>query len=273
MNGDSANRDGWKPLFRADWTRFVFLHYSLLRRELAPHTPFELDCREGQAFVSLVFFWFGGMRPARLFPQSLSRWLLRPVADGWFLNVRTYVRGPAGDGIQFLTEWMDNPISLHLGPLLYGLPYRRGRFDCETYGPDGSTSLRVTDAAAGASLHVSVGAVRTPTEPVAPGSLDEFLLEKHIAYTQRSAMSRFFRISHPHWQVVRPTVLAIDDGLIRLHCPWFKTATLRLAHASPGFQNVAMGRPYRVRVNPTAAENRETVVLRGDGPRNLQSNH
>ena len=122
MNDTAAQPDGWHPLFKADWTRFIFLHYALPPSDLAPYTPLELDCRDGRAFVSLVFFRFEGMRPAQFLPQSLGRFLFRPASDHWFLNVRTYVRGPAGPGIQFLVEWMDNPISLRLGPWLYGLP-------------------------------------------------------------------------------------------------------------------------------------------------------
>src|SRR5580658_1080491 len=114
MNGTAAQPDGWRPLLKADWTRFFFIHYSLPPEILSPYTPLELDCRDGRAFVSLVFFRFERMRPACFLPDRLGRILFRPASNNWFLNVRTYVRGGAGPGIQFLVEWMDNSIGLYM---------------------------------------------------------------------------------------------------------------------------------------------------------------
>jgi uncharacterized protein len=252
MNAAAARPDGWRPMFKADWTRFVFIHYALPPGDLAPFTPLELDCRDGRAFVSLVFFRFDGMRPARFLLGTLGRVLFRPASDNWFLNVRTYVRGAAGPGIQFLIEWIDNPLSLFIGPWLYGLPYRRGRFDCPTGGTDDRSSLRVTDAQTKKSFQVTVAGDGKKASTVDPGSLDGFLLEKYTAYTHHRGVSRFFHISHPHWSVTQPSVLAIDDSLIRASCPWFGNAEMRSAHASAGFQSVGMGAPSRLNGAPRA---------------------
>src|ERR1700719_3843975 len=73
MTNYIAQLANWRPWFRADWTRFLFVHYSLPPEELAPYTPFNLDCREGRAFVSLVFFRFDRMRPARFVPDMIGR--------------------------------------------------------------------------------------------------------------------------------------------------------------------------------------------------------
>jgi uncharacterized protein YqjF (DUF2071 family) len=246
MNEAAAQPHGWLPLFKADWTRFIFVHYSLPPEILSPYTPLKLDCHDGRAFVSLVFFRFDRMRPARFLPDTLGGFLFRPASDNWFLNVRTYVRGPAGPGIQFLVEWMDNPISLYLGPLLYGLPYRRGVFECPMQCPNSRFELRVTDAETKESLHVSVAAGKEEGRQVDPSSLAGFLLEKYTAYTHHREVSRFFNISHPHWNVVSGAVQGIDDTLVGGRCPWFKHARLHSAHSAAGFQDVAMGRPHRL---------------------------
>jgi uncharacterized protein len=246
MNETTTPPGGWRPLFRADWTRFVFIHYALPPGDLAPWTPLELDCREGQAFVSLVLFRLDRMRPACLRPDFLGRTLFRPASDNWFLNVRTYVRGPAGPGIQFLIEWMDNPVSLFLGPRLYGLPYRAGTFDFLAAGAEGRTRMRVTDPKAEGALHLSVLEDAEPRGSVRPGSMDAFLLEKYTAYTHHRGVSRYFHIAHPHWSVARPAELDIDDTLVRASCPWFARARMLSAHTSAGFKDVAMGYPHRL---------------------------
>jgi uncharacterized protein len=246
VNETAAQPKGWRPLFKADWTRFVFIHFSLPPEVLSPYTPLELDCREGSAIISLVFFRLERMRPAYFPFDRFGGFLFRPASNNWFLNVRTYVRGGAGPGIQFLVEWLDNPISRYLGPLLYGLPYRRGIFECALRRPDSNFDLRVTDAETKESLQVSVATGTEVGNQVDPSSLDGFLLEKYTAYTHDRGVSRYFNISHPHWNVVPGAVPGVDDSLIGSCCPWFKHARLHSAHASVGFQDVAMGPPRRL---------------------------
>jgi uncharacterized protein YqjF (DUF2071 family) len=246
MRKPAAQPGDFDPLFTADWTRFFFIHYSLPPEVLAPFTPLKLDCREGRAFVSLVFFRFEGMRPARFLPEGLARLLFGPASNNWFLNVRTYVRGDAGPGIQFLVEWMDNPISVHLGPLLYGLPYRRGEFECSSHNPGCGYSLGVTDAQTRQSLRVCVEAGAQEARPVDPQTLDGFLLEKYTAYTHHRGVSRYFRIAHPHWNAAPGAFRCMDDTLICSRCPWFRHARLHGAHAAAGFRDVAMGAPHRL---------------------------
>ncbi len=246
MNMPAAQPQGWRPLFVADWTRFVFIHYSLPPEALSPYTPLELDCRDGRAFVSLVFFRFERMRPARLLTGTLGGFLFRPASNNWFLNVRTYVQGAAGPGIQFLIEWIDNPISRYVGPLLYGLPYRLGKFECLARGPDSRNDLRVTDVETRESFHVSIGAGAERGYPVEPSSIDGFLFEKYTAYTHHRGVSRFFRISHPHWKVTPRAIESIDGQLIQSRCPWFAKARLHSVHSAAGFRDVAMGPPHRL---------------------------
>ena len=234
----------------ADWTRFIFIHYSLPPEILSPYTPLKLDCRDGRAFVSLVIFRFDRMRPARFLPDMLGGVLFRPASNSWFLNVRTYVRSGAGPGIQFLVEWMDNPISLFLGPLLYGLPYRRGEFECPESEPDSGFNLRVTDSQTKENLRVSVTADMSESKPVNPSSVEGFLIEKYTAYTHHRGACRFFNISHPHWKVVPGAVKSIDGTLIASRCPWFRHAQLHSAHAAAGFKGVAMGPPRKLTRDP-----------------------
>lgn len=246
MTNYMAQLASWRPWFKADWTRFALVHYSVPPEDLAPHTPFNLDCRDGRAFVSLVFFRMDRMRPAGFVPDTIGRMLFRPGSDHWFLNVRTYVRGPGGPGIQFLVEWMDNPLSLYLGPWLYGLPYRSGQFDCPSKSENGRTQLRVTDSTTREALQVSIQRSADEEAPVDLASLDGFLLERYTAYTHHRRTSRLFKIFHPRWKITHPTVLQVDDTLVRHNCPWFEHAEMVSAHASAGFRDVAMGSPHRL---------------------------
>jgi uncharacterized protein len=79
-----------EPLFFADWLRTLMIHYEVDAGALQRVVPFELDLRDGRAFVSAVAFTLSGMRPR--IASRVTGWLLKPIATHHFLNVRTYVR-------------------------------------------------------------------------------------------------------------------------------------------------------------------------------------
>src|SRR5205085_2900728 len=101
---------------------------------LRPFVPFPLEVRDGRAYVSLVAFTMRDLKPG--LGGGLTAWLFRPIATHGFLNVRTYVRVRNEPGIYFLTEYLDNLLSLRLGPPLFGLPYRGARLDYRHEGED-----------------------------------------------------------------------------------------------------------------------------------------
>src|SRR5881227_362154 len=114
-----------EPMFYARWDRALFIHYEAAPAALQRNVPFELDLRDGRAFVSIVAFTLQRMRPR--IGGRLGEWLLKPIATHEFLNIRTYVRHNGEPGIFFLAEWLSNRMSVLLGPRLFGLPYRFGR--------------------------------------------------------------------------------------------------------------------------------------------------
>lgn len=94
------------PLFVADWHSVGMIHFELPPEILQPSIPFELDLRDGHAFVSLVFFTMRYLRLAR--GPHLVNLLFRPFSEQHFLNVRTYVRCQGEGGIHFIREWMSS---------------------------------------------------------------------------------------------------------------------------------------------------------------------
>lgn len=247
-----------EPLFLADWLDVVFLHFEVDGAALQQEVPFELERWQGSAYVSLVAFTMRGMRPRR--GGRLTEWLLKPIATHRFLNVRTYVRHRGETGIHFLAEWLDNRISVLLGPVTFGLPYRFGRLDYKNDAEDGRLMGRVSRWRRD-SPRLEYRARIDPTVkfgPCAAGSLDGFLLERYTAFNGRvvqggwerggvpdAALKRFFRIWHPPWPQVPIGISALDISLLKETWPWFGEARLVSAHYSPGVRDVWMGRPQR----------------------------
>jgi uncharacterized protein YqjF (DUF2071 family) len=234
--------DASGALFLCDWDDVLFIHYEVEPDGLRRNVPFDLDLYRGRAYVSLVAFTLRNLRPCR--GRPLTGWLTAPLACHSFLNVRTYVRAAGVPGIFFLVEWVSNRLAVLLGPTLFGLPYRFGRLDYT----------------AGSGL-VHAGQCfryRTEASPVvplrscAPGSLDEFLLERYVAFTRRGRR-RLFRVWHAPWQQ-RPTVVRVeDDGLLATACAWYRSAVAAGAVYSPGVRDVRIGRPLCLPLTSWAA--------------------
>ncbi len=233
-----------EPLFLADWLRPVFIHYEVPAAVLQRDVPFPLDLRDGKAYVSLVAFTMRRMRPFH--GGALTEWLLKPIANNNFLNVRTYVRHRGEPGIYFLTEWMNNPISVHLGPITFGLPYRFGEMNYQHRHEEGILSGTVREMVDGPALNYKTNLAEPHFTPCPAGSLDEFLLERYTAFTSHKTSRRFFRIWHEPWKQQPIQISVADIGLLETVWPWFANAKLAGANYSPGARDVWMGRPHRV---------------------------
>jgi uncharacterized protein YqjF (DUF2071 family) len=230
-----------EPMFFAGWDRAVFIHYAAEPAALQAQVPFELDLREGRAFVSLVAFTLSRMRPR--IGGRLSEWLLKPIATHEFLNVRTYVRHAGEPGIYFLAEWLNNRASVLLGPRSFGLPYRFGRIAYD-HAPDGH-ALRGTVEARVGQLRYEGEIASHDFGSCETGSLNEFLLERYTAFTRHHHRTRFFRVWHSPWPQVPAEIEVTTDSLIASTGAWWQTAEFVGANYSPGAA-VWMGRPHRL---------------------------
>lgn len=230
-----------EPMFYARWDRAVFTHYAADPAALQRDVPFELDLREGSAFVSIVAFTLSRMRPR--IGDRLGEWLFKPIATHELLNVRTYVRHRGEPGIYFLAEWLSNPLSVHLGPRTFGLPYKFGRLIYEHARVRGE--IRGYVKAREGLLSYQGGVAADHFAPSEPGSLTEFMLERYTAFTQQRKRARFFRVWHLPWEQAPAEIEVTTDTLMSSTGLWWKTAECIGANYSPGAE-VWMGRPHRI---------------------------
>jgi uncharacterized protein YqjF (DUF2071 family) len=231
-----------EPMFYARWDRSVFIHYEADPDALQRDVPFDLDLRDGRAFVSLVAFTLRRMRPRR--GGRIAEWFLKPIATHEFLNVRTYVRANDEPGIFFLAEWLSNRLSVPLGPPVFGLPYRYGRIDFRHREPHQEISGRVEGK--GGCLAYRGLTTATEFNPCDPGTLAEFLMERYTAFTQPGhRRRRFFRVWHEPWPQTPVDIEVTANELLATTGNWWNTAEYIGGNFSPGVE-VWMGRPHRV---------------------------
>ena len=233
-----------EPLFIADWDKALMIHYRVDAQELQGVVPFELDLWEGNAYVSLVAFTMRGMRPR--FGGRWTGWLFHPIATHDFLNLRTYVRCGGERGIYFITEWLENRLSLLLGPRTFGLPYRYAAIQYRHESAKGFLEGQVVDPSGLAFRYRgTVDQSGTPSPPDA-GSFAEFLMEHYTAFTAARGPRRFFRVWHLPWLQRTANVEITDTSLIERHWNFFGGARTIGANYSAGLKNVWMGWPHGI---------------------------
>jgi uncharacterized protein len=232
-----------EPLFHARWDRAVFLHYECDPDVLQNCVPFPLDLYHGRAFVSVVAFTIKKMRP-RL-GGRLAALLFRPIATHHFLNVRTYVYHDGEPGIYFMAEWLSNRLSVLLGPITFGLPYRFARIEY-LHASQFEDEVLGTVRPKKCSLNYRAGLAATDLETCEPGSLTEFLLERYTAYTSAGSRKRFFRVWHEPWLQTRLEGEDVgNNNLLEVTGSWAPTASYHSGNYSPGV-DVWMGWPHRL---------------------------
>jgi uncharacterized protein YqjF (DUF2071 family) len=230
-----------EPMFYARWDRAMFIHYEADPAMLQRGVPFELDRRDGRAFVSIVAFTLARMRPR--IGGRFGEWLFKPIATHEFLNVRTYVRHRGESGIYFLAEWLSNPLSVRLGPRTFGLPYKFGRLTYEHARSAGEICGNV-EAREGC-LRYQGNLSGSRFVPNDAGSLTEFMLERYTAFTCHGKRRRLFRVWHEPWQQTPIDIEVSADDLLGSTGAWWQSAEYIGANYSPGVE-VWMGRPHRV---------------------------
>ena len=236
-----------EPLLIAAWHDALMIHFEVDAAALQRDVPFELDLWNGMAFISLVAFTMRDMRPR--FGGKIAALLFRPIATHHFLNVRTYVRHGGECGIHFMAEWLTNRLAVILGPSTFGLPYHYGHILYQRDLEKGRISGRVADPKYRTALTFEARLTGAAAfQPCAAGSLDEWLMERYIAFNSANQVRRFFRVWHPPWPQRSAQAVLGEKSLLTSNWPWFNHARLVGANFSPGFDTVWMGRPHQATV-------------------------
>lgn len=172
--------NGARPVVgRQSWRDLVFLHWGLPPEAVRLTVPplFELDLREGLAWVSIVAFEVRNLRPR--FPRI--PWF-PPGLDFLETNLRTYVLRNGEPGIWFLTLDAASRLAVTGARVTYGLPYRNARM--RVHRQDETLEYGHVRTGDGAWFHVRCR-IGAPVGTAAPGSLDHFLVERYRFYVAR----------------------------------------------------------------------------------------
>jgi uncharacterized protein YqjF (DUF2071 family) len=202
--------------FHQNWHHLGFFHWEVPPGELQALIPSRLtvDTFEGKAYVGLVPFTVSGARPALVPPVP-------GISSFHEVNVRTYVHldGEA-PGVWFFSLDATSRLGVEAARLAYSLPYFDAEIgfeasreplplvECEVHRTDNRGPLP-------ANAHLAYRPVEGPIHHASPGTIEHFLIERYILYSEDDAHRLHrVRVHHQPYPVQRAEALRLDETLV-----------------------------------------------------------
>ncbi len=214
-----ASRPPGRPVGYQSWRHLTFLHWRIEPAAVAAALPdgLEVDTFDGDAWIGLVPFLMDRVRP---------RW--SPAVPGVSrfpeTNVRTYVtrrvpgkRGADGvrePGVYFFSLDAAAWPAVLIARTLWKLPYSRSTM---TVDRDGDRtryrSARRWPGPYGAGGTIEITATGPPA-PAVPGTLDDFLAERYLLFTQTRGRILRGQVHHTPYPLRPARVDRLEDTLV-----------------------------------------------------------
>jgi uncharacterized protein YqjF (DUF2071 family) len=182
-------------VMRQEWHRLLFAHWAVAPERIRPLVPpkLEMDTRDGRCWVAVTPFYLAGLR-ARGLPA------LPGTSSFPELNVRTYVRRDGIPGVYFFSLDAGSILAVMGARLFYRLPYFHAHMKVR-HGAEPVHYMSVRRHKGKiAEFEADYRPVGPPVEP-APGSLEQFLVERYCLYAARGRKLYRADIHHVPWSL------------------------------------------------------------------------
>lgn len=210
----------------AEWRKLIMAQYEVPFVTLAPYIPrgLALDLYQPtpnaapRCYVSLVAFLFDDVRVKGHAIPFHTRFEE--------INLRFYVcrREPDGTlrrGVVFIREFVPRRSIAWVAHTIYDEPYRAVPTRHEISSINNTLTAKYSWKLRG-RWHTLSAAAYLPSQPIAPGSEEEFVAEHYWGYTKRSnGTTSAYEVVHPHWQTYRLQSYEIAVDFEKLYGPTF----------------------------------------------------
>ena len=215
--------------------------YAVAPEMLAPYLPpgVELDFFHGQCFVSLVGFLFDRVRLKRL-PIPLHTRFEE-------INLRFYVRrvdpvGLARRGVVFIREFVPRAAITFIAKTVYEEPYATLPTR-HSFIQNRDSQLIEYGWKQGLTWHIIGVDTALSSQPILPGSIEEFITEHYWGFTKRThGRTSQYHVEHPRWR----TYPILSHQLTVDFAAFYGPAFARLNSQKPHSVLLAEGSPVAV---------------------------
>ncbi len=201
QRADLRARPDGSFLGRQQWSQLLFAHWKIDPAIVQATLPRGLyvDTFARAAYLGIVPFAMERVRPAWLPALPWISWFLE-------LNVRTYVHDARGrPGVWFYSLDCNRVLAVAIARRFFHLPYFRARMAASLFEGEIHYESQRRDENATASRYAWTPGVTSA--PVAPGSLEFFLVERYLLFAADPA-GRIYsgRVHHAPYRVSQPSL-------------------------------------------------------------------
>lgn len=192
------------------WRELLFLHWEVPVEALTELLPTDLtvDTFEDKAYVGIIPFTMRDVSP---------RWSpsVPGISNFHELNVRTYVHHKGTNpGVWFFSLDAAATIAVGVARAGWSLPYYRAWMNLEKSGITNEyRSKRLFPGPRPAKFHAKYD-IGEPVGHAKPGTLDHFLVERYILYTQRTKGLYTGRVHHAPYPLRKVELTSWSENML-----------------------------------------------------------
>ena len=189
------------------WRNLTFLHWEIASEELEPLLPsgLQLDLFQGKAYIGIVPFEMKNIRPAWC-PQVLGFNFLET-------NVRTYVIHNQEPGVFFFSLDANSYIAVKVARWIWHLPYFHSAMTLSNKDAIYNYTLKRTDKVQ-SQIKIEVSETLPPSEA---DSLEYFLLERYLLFTELRGQLLRGQVHHIPYPVRQAELIDFEDQLLEVN--------------------------------------------------------
>ena len=206
------------------WRNLTFLHWEIASEELEPLLPsgLQLDLFQGKAYIGIVPFEMKKIRPAWC-PQALGFNFLET-------NVRTYVIHNQEPGVFFFSLDANSYIAVKIARWIWHLPYFHSAMTLSNKDAVYNYTLKRTDKVQ-SQIKIEVSETLPPSEA---DSLEYFLLERYLLFTELRGQLLRGQVHHIPYPVRQAELIDFEDQLLEINNIGGISSSPDLVHFSQG---------------------------------------
>jgi hypothetical protein len=197
------------PIMHQVWGKLLFMHWRVdeaLIRSLIPDA-LEVDSYDGSAWVAITPFTMWDIRP---FPPLVPA--IPGLSSMHELNVRTYVYFEDVPGVWFFSLDTNSLPAVLAARNFFHLPYHRADIELKQTGDRIDYALSADE-----DPPIVFDASWTIGEPLAeaqPGSLEFFLTERYVLYTEDNEQLYRAQIHHQPWPLQTAELITFNTNIL-----------------------------------------------------------
>lgn len=206
------------------WRNLAFLHWEVPVAELELLLPAGLqpDLFQGKAYVGLVPFEMKNIRPS---------WCPRALGFNFLeTNVRTYVLHKNEPGVFFFSLDASSLTAVKIARWIWHLPYFHSNM---TFSNEQNTYQYGLKRANDFQSQIKIKAGK-PMPPSQPDSLEYFLLERYLLFTQLKGRILRGQVHHVPYPAREASLVNFEDQLLEVNGLTNLNSSPDLVHFSTG---------------------------------------